>query len=109
MAIGEKFIPTDRYGTGSDGGDNECMYTGFNNDVNRSTFTLPYQDVRTGTAQFNAINALTSPTFVFGSAHIGGLNVLFGDGAVRVVKYTVDRPLWQAHGDRMSTVVGNLD
>ncbi len=109
VAIGEKFIPTDRYTTGSDGGDNECMYTGFNNDVNRSTFTLPYQDVHSSSAPFATISALTSPTYVFGSAHIGGLNVLFGDGSVRIVRYTVDRTLWQAHGDRTSTVVGGLD
>jgi prepilin-type processing-associated H-X9-DG protein len=32
------------------------------------------------------------------SRHPGGVNVLFGDGAVRFVTGTVDEKLWQATG-----------
>jgi hypothetical protein len=49
--IGEKFLRVDKYQppacpSCSDGGDNENMYTGYNNDVNRTTFYMPSQDQR---------------------------------------------------------------
>jgi hypothetical protein len=34
ILIGEKFVRTDLYNNSGDGGDNECAYTGMNNDVN---------------------------------------------------------------------------
>src|SRR5262245_39672862 len=46
--IGEKFLRPDKYfpgaGNVSDGGDNENMFTGHNNDVTRTSFFLPAQD-----------------------------------------------------------------
>ncbi len=103
ILVAEKFLPTDRYTTGTDGGDNECMYTGFNNDVNRSTFQQPVQD-RPSTAGLPP-----DPTFLYGSAHVGGFNALIGDGSVRVIRYNVTLATYQAYGDRTSSTVGNLD
>jgi prepilin-type N-terminal cleavage/methylation domain-containing protein/prepilin-type processing-associated H-X9-DG protein len=109
ILVGEKFIPTDRYGTGTDGGDNECMYTGFNNDVSRSTFCVPLQDIRSTDPRFGTLNsACASLTFVFGSAHPGGLNVVLGDGSVRHVTYSVDVATWQSYGDRNSGATNGL-
>ena len=75
--------------TGIDPGDNECMYTGFNNDVNRCSFALPQQD-----------KAGVQLTSIWGSAHSGGLNMVFGDGSVRFINYNIDLPTHQAQGDR---------
>jgi prepilin-type processing-associated H-X9-DG protein len=103
IMIGEKFVPVDRYATGTDGGDNECMYTGHDNDVNRTTYQPPVQD------KLSAEGLPADPTFRFGSAHIGGLNVVLADGSVRTVPYSVDAAIWTAYGDRTSTAVGSLD
>ena len=42
--IGEKYLNPANYLTGSDGGDNEAMYVGMDNDVYRCTASAPLQD-----------------------------------------------------------------
>src|SRR5262249_2717570 len=46
--IGEKFLPPNKYFPGggnlSDGGDNENMFCGYDNDVNRGAFFLPVRE-----------------------------------------------------------------
>ena len=101
IILGEKYIPRDRYTTGTDPGDNECMYTGFNNDVCRSTFDPPLQDVPS--TQLPARH-----TFRFGSAHATGLNIVLADGSVRFLTYSVALTVWQPIGDRASLAVGGL-
>ena len=44
IMIGEKYLNRNAYTTSTDGGDNECAYTGMNNDVVRATYSLPLQD-----------------------------------------------------------------
>ena len=87
--IGEKYLNPANYLTGTDGGDNETMHTGMNNDVNRCSANLPMQDLRG-----------TSDAFRWGSAHASGINMAFCDGSVRVVTYTVDLATHQAAGSR---------
>jgi len=77
--IGEKYLNKDNYRTGSDPGDNESMYVGFDNDVYRCTANPPLQD-----------KAGLTDTLRFGSAHSGGCNMLMCDGSVRFVEYGVD-------------------
>jgi prepilin-type N-terminal cleavage/methylation domain-containing protein/prepilin-type processing-associated H-X9-DG protein len=80
---GEKYItPTDYY-NGEDGGDNEAPYVGFDNDTTRTTYNLPLQD---------RIN--DSNTLVFGSAHVGGLNMAMCDGSVQFFEYSVTSTVW---------------
>ncbi len=93
IMVGEKYLNPTNYTTGTDPGDNECMYTGLNNDVYRTTFSLPLQD-RPGLAD----------TLRFGSAHVGGLNVGLADGSVRTVRYTVDATQWREFGNIRSAV-----
>src|SRR5262249_49275412 len=86
---GEKYINPDNYFSGADGGDNENLYVGFDNNIGPGTPLPPLQDV-------NGFG----DTFRFGSAHIAGLNMLNCDGSVSLVAYTVDQTLWKNSGNR---------
>src|SRR5262249_46261065 len=105
LLLGDKYLPTDRYTTGTDPGDNECMYTGLNNDISRSTFDPPLQD-QPGPP---ALPLPTRHTSRFRSAHPGGFNVALADGSVRVVTYAVNIDVWRVYGDRTSTSPLTLD
>jgi len=87
--FGEKYLDPDHYLTGQDGGDNECMYVGFDNDIGRDTSTPPMQDTK-GYAD----------TFRFGSAHPYGLLMIYCDGSVRQIPYTIDPAVHLAAGNR---------
>jgi prepilin-type processing-associated H-X9-DG protein len=87
--LGEKYLnPTD-YLTGNDYGDNEHMYVGADNDINRLTSSPPLRDTRG-----------YQSTLIFGSAHVGGFNMLYCDGRVEVVAYDIDPAVYLRAGDR---------
>ena len=89
LLVSEKYINVDNYETGADGGDNEGMYTGNNNDVYRVTTLSPSPD-RPGLADDR----------IFGAAHSSGLNAAIADGSVRSFSYNVDLVVWKAIGNR---------
>jgi prepilin-type N-terminal cleavage/methylation domain-containing protein/prepilin-type processing-associated H-X9-DG protein len=115
--IGEKFLRTDKYTppacpSCSDGGDNECMFTGHNNDVERVTFYLPARDHQPP-FQFPDANFLrggvrvgNNETFRFGSAHPSGFNMMMCDGSVHHISYSIDPDVFRQGGNRTSTAVG---
>ena len=88
--VGEKYLNPQNYLNGLDGGDNQTMYQGFDVDTARWT-TLnngevplePLED-RVGYTDF----------YRFGSAHPGGFQVVFCDGSVRQINYSID---WLTH------------
>ncbi len=79
--VGEKYLSPDYYTTGTDNGDNENCYIGSNIDICRwgGTDYPPAQD-QSGYPNY----------YAFGSAHPGGFNVVFCDGSVRSIGYSVD-------------------
>jgi prepilin-type N-terminal cleavage/methylation domain-containing protein/prepilin-type processing-associated H-X9-DG protein len=87
--IGEKYVNPDNWLNGQDPSDNENYYVGFDNDINRCTFSPPMQDRKGFT-----------DTFRFGSIHPGGINMCYGDGSVRVVTYDVDPTVHLLAGNR---------
>jgi hypothetical protein len=93
--VGERWMDSAHYATGEHGGDNETMYSGYNNDINRVTFNPPMQDVPNIPA-----NQTTQPQFRFGSAHSVGVHMLMCDGAVRFVEYDIDPAVWKGMGRR---------
>ena len=97
ILLGEKYINSDCYygrcvATGSvDGGDNENMYSGWNNDMYRSTSAAPRQD-RPGAAA----------SYYFGSAHAGACNFALADGSVRSISYSINPVTFRYLGTRSS-------
>jgi prepilin-type N-terminal cleavage/methylation domain-containing protein len=87
--FGEKYLNPDHYTNGADGGDNENMYVGFDNDISRDTADPPLHDTKGN-----------SDTFRFGSAHSAGVIMLYCDGSVRPVPYTIDPAVHLDAGNR---------
>ena len=114
--IGEKFLRTDKYGdllrvgggADSDGGDNECMFTGHNNDVGRTTFYAPAKDHPPPFSFVDSATRGNNETFRFGSAHPSGFNMMMADGSVHHISYTIDPNVFRQGGNRFSNAVGSF-
>ena len=87
--LGERYVNPHDYFTGFDPSDNESMFVGYDNDVNRTTFWGPLRDTP------GLIDS-----FRFGSAHASGLNMAYADGHVEFVSWSVDLVAWQPQGSR---------
>jgi prepilin-type N-terminal cleavage/methylation domain-containing protein len=87
--VGEKYMDPNRYRSGTSGADNENMYTGYDNDNCRCTYSVPLQD-----------RAGYNDTMRFGSAHRFNTQMLYMDGGVRNVSYQIDPAVWRASGSR---------
>lgn len=87
--VGEKYMNPRNYLSGADPGDNEAMFVGMDNDVNRCSFNPPLQDT----------TGLTD-TFRFGSAHSSGFNMLYCDGTVHTITYNIAPAIHKAAGRR---------
>lgn len=86
---GEKYIQQDYYTSGFDAGDNENMYVGFDNDINRCTFSPPQRD------KIGYMNAK-----IFGGPHFSGVNMAMCDGSVRTVEFSIDPAVHKQMGAR---------
>lgn len=87
--LGEKYINPDNYSNGFDAGDNENMYVGFDNDLNRCTFSPPMKD------ESGLMNAK-----IFGSPHFSGVNMGMCDGSVRSIEFNIDPMIYRKMGSR---------
>jgi prepilin-type N-terminal cleavage/methylation domain-containing protein len=96
---GEKNLMPDDYFTGTDDGDNENMYMGDNSDITRwcdlGDFPLP------DTPGVDMLNS-------FGSAHPSTFSMVFCDGAVRAVSFSIDHGLHRLLGCRNDGQITNL-
>jgi prepilin-type N-terminal cleavage/methylation domain-containing protein/prepilin-type processing-associated H-X9-DG protein len=99
--VGEKALPPrfydtgygdpPTYGGGSDGGDNNSMYQGYDLDTTRWIGRVPQQDSdRLPADHYND----------FGSAHPGGLHMAMCDGSVQAISYDIDEDVWSSYGAR---------
>ena len=100
---GEKYLPSNRYETGQDTGDNETWCTGFNNDNCRSAFADP-NDLESNpgplldrVATLSDVNEFGG---IFGSAHPVGFHMVFCDGHVEMFGYDIDLDLHMRQGNR---------
>lgn len=103
LLIGEKHVFVEMY-EGGDASDDRGWIDGWDGDTMRSTCTHPLQD-----SDQNIVSIHTPTqheTFMFGSAHPGGFNVVLADGSVRTVSYDVDMHILNSLGTRNGESVG---
>jgi prepilin-type N-terminal cleavage/methylation domain-containing protein len=86
--IGEKYMPVSEYLTGKDKGDDESMYSGFDDDNGRSASKPPPPD------------ALQEHHSSFGSAHPGCWLAVFCDGSVHIMSFTIDADIHKRLANR---------
>ena len=103
LLIAEKYMTSENYETGTDSGDNENMYCGFDNDVCRSTAFPPMQD--SSMQDSFGLQATTR----FGGAHFGGFNAAMCDGSVQSIAYDVDEVVYRALGSRACRRLGRRE
>jgi prepilin-type processing-associated H-X9-DG protein len=87
--LGEKYIDPDYYVTGEDPGDNAAALVGDSEDVARWTFLPPLHDTEGYAARWR-----------FGSPHVGGFQIAFCDGSVRMVDFNIDPKVHHNLGNR---------
>jgi prepilin-type N-terminal cleavage/methylation domain-containing protein/prepilin-type processing-associated H-X9-DG protein len=99
LMVGEKLMGYPYYLNGLEGGDNENLYVGWDNDHTRTT------NNRT-TGNNNQIrfpprrDSKEDRILTFGSAHPGGFNGVLCDGSVRVFNYNIDVKNYMRLGHR---------
>jgi prepilin-type N-terminal cleavage/methylation domain-containing protein/prepilin-type processing-associated H-X9-DG protein len=77
--VGEKYLNPDNYSNGLAWDDNSCLYSGYEDDNFRSSYYPPSRDRRGVDIGCD-----------FGSAHSSTWNVVFCDGSVRPLTYSID-------------------
>jgi hypothetical protein len=87
--IGEKYLNPHHYRSGADQGDNENLYSGFDNDTCRSTRLPPRQD-RAGLDWHTA----------FGSVHRSAWHAIMCDGSLHRIDYDIDMEVHRRFGTR---------
>ena len=99
ILAGEKWVPVDYYGGSASAGDDRGWSDGWDFDGLRSTLIAPRSDSE---GPFPAVGAPdTDPlNYLFGAAHPGGMNVVFGDGSVSSISYDIDLETFNRLGNR---------
>ena len=89
--VGEKYLNVNDYANGRAYGDNEAVFMGAGQDLNRWTSIgmPPMRDTPGLSASTN-----------FGSAHSSGLNMMFCDGSVRHIPFRIDAEMHRRFGNR---------
>jgi prepilin-type processing-associated H-X9-DG protein len=103
--VGEKYLSTNVYNSGLANGDNEWSWVGYDNDLYRTSNALPSQDHPTPSNDPSDGQG----SFFWGSAHSQAFNMVFCDGSVHQVPYTIDLKLHQNLGNRMDRRATVLD
>jgi len=89
--VGEKYLNPDDYANGQAPGDNEAVFMGAGQDMNRWTsINLPPIRDKPGVRASQQ----------FGSAHAAGLNMMFCDGSVRFMPFNIDPEMHRRLGNR---------
>jgi hypothetical protein len=89
LFAGEKLMDSNHYADGEESGDNESLYSGYNNDNFRTAINPPLQDAP-------GLN----DSCRFGSAHGAGMNGVYCDGSVHFIAYGVDEEMFSRLGSR---------
>ena len=90
--VGEKYLDADRYFTGTDYGDNQSLFCGWNSDNFRTTLVSSGKPMQDQPGYMNEQ--------IFGSAHSGGFHMALCDGSVQFINYTIDSGIHRCLGNR---------
>jgi prepilin-type N-terminal cleavage/methylation domain-containing protein len=82
LLLGEKYLNRNHYYDGLDGGDNENLYIGDNEDIIRWALASPHRD--------HANPGNHDSTLDFGSAHPTTFNCVMCDGSVQTSEFEID-------------------
>jgi prepilin-type processing-associated H-X9-DG protein len=85
---GEKYMQRDYYATGTDKGDDWGMYTGAQDDVQRSVYYNSTTPANSYTPLQDRAGYLANNRF--GGPHPGACNFVLCDGSVRGISFTID-------------------
>jgi prepilin-type processing-associated H-X9-DG protein len=87
---GERYLDPNHYEDGADPADQLCALAGWSYDLYRDCQggKSPWQDNLNGPPSTAAPNSATT---AFGSAHPGALNMVFCDGSVHSISYSIDQ------------------
>jgi type II secretory pathway pseudopilin PulG len=117
IMVGEKFVPTRRYANGGRWGD-QAGWTvqGMNTVRTTATKTVSGGTVVPNPLPDNSRDTTAIPDLtdwqgqaLFGSAHPAGMQAVFADGSVRLVKFGVDPKTFNALGNINDGLVVNPD
>ncbi|MCU0721015.1 MAG: DUF1559 domain-containing protein [Pirellula sp.] len=87
-AIGEKHVSTNAYFDATDLGHDQSVFSGVDLDLNRWTIEPPSRDSK------------KSQNRLFGAAHSSGMGMVFCDGSVRWLGYSIDTQVHRWQGNR---------
>ena len=101
--LGEKYLATENYATGTDPADDQGWNVGYDWDVNRWTNngnnTMTLRPRRDGPVQTATANA-NEDRSAFGSPHSTGFHMGFCDGSIRSISFTIDMATHSYLGNR---------
>ena len=93
----EKFLDPDAYTTGTDAGDEQSLYTGYQDDIAR--WVGPGTDASYAPRQ-DQTGVQPERRLIFGSAHGSGFNAAMCDGSVKSISYAIDLETHRRLGNR---------
>lgn len=85
-AVGEKYLPNTMYANGQHAGDNECLYSGFDDDNGRAARDVPWNDA--AEVQGKKTNGAFANSF--GGPHPAGWQIVMCDGSVHTLSFDID-------------------
>ena len=107
---GEKYINPDAYDYSvTDFGENQTAYNGFEFDNLRLTYYDPNDEEFSEDFAPRQDRAGLTYDQAFGSAHVGGLNMVLCDGSAKVVGYDIDREIHRRLGNREDDLIVDLN
>lgn len=96
--LGERYLNPQNYETGFDHGDDWSMWSGYQDDIVRSTYC-------NAAGTDNRVPVQDTPGLekqeLFGSAHPGGCYMAFGDGSVQFIGYDIEPDVHRRNGNRL--------
>ena len=93
---GEKYLNRLKYGTGSDGADNEFWNVGYDNDMYKTAEREPASDGQV----LNAQGVPQDDANRYGSSHEQAFHVVMGDASVKRIPYEIDLTLHRRMSNR---------